>query len=340
MRVAGTGILAGLVGQDAARDRLGQAVLAGRLHHAYLLVGADGVGKRMLARGVAQVLLCAEPREGWACGACLPCIQVARGSHPDLHWLEPTPGTGRPASLGIDQVRRMIQEAAWRPYQGRWKVLVLAEADRLTPEAQNSLLKLLEEPPGAAVIFLTTSRSDRLLPTVRSRCHTVSLRTLSDQEVRSVLEARRPELVHEAARMAAAAQGRPGVALGLDPERMREQQGAAREWVLSMLTAAPWQKVTLAGELAERDDLPEVLEWAILRVRDLIAVQSQAATPLAHGHEREALEADAARFSRERLISLWRALREARQLVSGPAQRRLVLDHLALAVPGGGDRGR
>lgn len=340
MSVAGTSILEGLVGQDAARDRLLQAALAGRLHHAYLLVGPAGVGKRMLARGLAQVLLCSDRREGRACGICPACSQVARGSHPDLHWLEPAPGAGR-ASLGIDQVRRMIHEAAWRPYQGRWKVLVLAEADRLTPEAQNSLLKLLEEPPGAAVILLTTSRADRLLPTVRSRCHTVSLRALSDHEVRSVLEARRPELAQEAARIAAAAQGRPGRALDFDPEKIREQQAAAREWVLAMLTAAPWRRLTLAGELAERDDLQEVLEWAILRVRDLIAVQSQAATPLAHGHEREALEGEAARFSPEGLTSLWHALREARQLLSGPAQRRLVLDHLALAGRGGGgDRGR
>ncbi|BAS29005.1 DNA polymerase III subunit delta' [Limnochorda pilosa] len=329
-------ILESLVGQDLARDRLVRAILGGRLHHAYLLVGPDGVGKRTLARGVAQLLFCAQREGDRPCGRCAACGQVARGSHPDLHWVEPEAAPGGRASLGIDRVRRLIQEASWRPYQAAWKVLVAAEADRLTDEAQNSLLKLLEEPPGTAVVLLTTSRPDRLLPTVRSRCHSVTLRPLSETQVRSVLE-RRGLPQERAALLAAAAQGRPGRALGLDPQTVQDQQAAASAWVKRMLAPPGWRTVHMAAELADREDLPEVLEWAILWVRDLVLVRSGAGVPLSHGGSRAELAAAASGQDLARLTSLWRSLVEARQQVAGPAQRRLVLERLAMAVPAGGD---
>lgn len=325
-------ILERVVGQERARHRLVEAVREGRLHHAYLLVGPEGVGKRLLARGLAQVLLCPHAHDGQACGQCSACGQVARTSHPDLHWIEPQVRAGGLGSLGIDQVRRLIQEAAWRPYEGRWKVLVVGQADRLTPEAQNSLLKLLEEPPGTAVILLTTPRPDRLLPTVRSRCHTVPLRSLTDQEVRAVLTAQglietgKPE---EADLLVMAVQGAPGRAAGLDPEQVRERQQAARAWVEALLTEPGWRRLVLAGELAEREDLVEVLDGALLWVRELIRAHAGAgAGPVVSTPQGE--------VSLARLAQLWRALIEARQLIQGPAQRRLVLDRLALTGGEGG----
>jgi len=324
-----------LVGQDRARGRLVEAVREGRLHHAYLLVGPEGVGKRLLARGLAQLLLCPQARDGQACGRCRSCQQVARTSHPDLHWLEPQVRTGGLGSLGIDQVRRLIQEAAWRPYEGGWKVLVIAQADRLTPEAQNSLLKLLEEPPGQAVILLTSPRPDQLLPTVRSRCHTVPLRSLTDEEVRGVLADQGligPEDDEtETELLLVAVQGAPGRAWALDRERLRERQEAARAWVEALLGEPAWRRLVLAGELAERDDLVEVLEGAVLWVRQVIRTRvgrSAGSAPAGQAaHPRPSLD---------ELIELWRELREAYRLVQGPAQRRLVLDRLAWRGAGGG----
>lgn len=325
-------ILDELVGQDRARHHLVEAVQAGRLHHAYLLVGPEGVGKRLLARGMAQLLLCSHTRDGRACSQCPACRQVARTSHPDLHWVEPQARAGGPGSLGIDQVRRLIQEAAWRPYEGRWKVLVVGQADRLTPEAQNSLLKLLEEPPGTAVIFLTTSRPDRLLPTVRSRCHTVPLRALTDDEVREVLTAQGlidPSRPEEAKMLVMAVQGAPGRAAGLDPNVLRERQQVARAWVEALLTEPGWRRLALAEELSEREDLVDVLDGAVFWVRELIESQCGDGTGAPVSTRLGAVSLD-------RLVRLWRGLTEARQLVQGPAQRRLVLDRLALTSAEGG----
>ncbi|HEY8531695.1 MAG TPA: hypothetical protein VIL08_05560, partial [Limnochorda sp.] len=208
----------------------------------------------------------------------------------------------------------------------------VGQADRLTPEAQNSLLKLLEEPPGTAVIFLTTARPDRLLPTVRSRCHTVPMRALTDDEVRAVLmaqgliDASRPE---EAEMLVMAVQGAPGKAAGLDPAMLRERQEAARAWVEALLTGPGWRRLALAEKLAEREDLAEVLDGAIFWVRELI--ESRCGTG---GNEPAA--AGAGEVGVDGLVRLWRGLTEARQLVQGPAQRRLVLDRLALALTPGG----
>src|SRR5712691_2303626 len=157
-----------LLARSIARDSLPPSLI---------FTGPAGVGKRLVATSLAHALNCLnpspqplvpspQPPEVDSCGTCAACIRIARGVHPDVLVLEP----GDTGSIKIEQVREVVDRAAYRPFEGSRRVVIIDEADALVPAAQNALLKTLEEPPSLSAFILVTARPDVLLPTVRSRC--------------------------------------------------------------------------------------------------------------------------------------------------------------------------
>jgi DNA polymerase-3 subunit delta' len=198
-------------GQDRAVSFLESAFESGRLSHAYLFQGPEGVGKETTALAFAQALNC--EAEGLdACGRCRACKMAEGLSHPDIHLIFPAPSTIKPAEMAellasyardgyreVDFGRKsaiisvetilseMVAKANQKPYIGPWKVFIIADADAMTTEAANTLLKTLEEPPSQTIIILTTSRPNALPVTVVSRCQLVPFSTLSRSVVKDVL---------------------------------------------------------------------------------------------------------------------------------------------------------
>lgn len=141
-----------------------------RLSHAYMLVAPEGAGRREEAEKLASALLCASPDA--PCGRCRDCRKSAAGVHPDRIWLtrqKDDKGNLR-REIYVDQIRAMTADAAVAPNESARKVYVIQDADRMNLQAQNALLKALEDPPGHACFILCTAAADALLPTVRSRC--------------------------------------------------------------------------------------------------------------------------------------------------------------------------
>ena len=199
--------------QGFAQRSIQRAVAGERTAHSYIFHGPDGVGKEMMARGLAQLLLCGQPvdqpvdddqraaigvdslRTG--CGSCEDCRAVLADAHPDqhvvyrqLHRDHPDPDVRRRKGLeiSVDVLRHfLIDRVHMTPARGRAKVFLLREADRITSQAQNALLKTLEEPPGSTFIMLLTASLDRLLPTTQSRCQIVAFNTLPAAFVRDCL---------------------------------------------------------------------------------------------------------------------------------------------------------
>jgi DNA polymerase-3 subunit delta' len=153
-------------------ELLTRSVSRGTLPPSLIFAGAPGTGTRAAAIAVAQALNCSQPsgepgsENRDACGRCSSCERIARGVHPDVIVVEP----GDNATIRVDQIRDLIDRSAYRPFEGRRRVVVVDDADALVPAAQNALLKTLEEPTPSSVFILVTSRPDVLLPTVRSRC--------------------------------------------------------------------------------------------------------------------------------------------------------------------------
>jgi DNA polymerase-3 subunit delta' len=149
----------------------------GRLPHALLLTGINGIGKRAFSQCLAETLLCQKPSPKGACGECEPCRQMLADSHPDFRKLVPE---GANAAIKVDPVRALVEWLQLTASQGSYRIALLEQADTLNRNAANSLLKTLEEPGDHAVLILSATRSGALPATIRSRCQKVTLK-MTDQ---------------------------------------------------------------------------------------------------------------------------------------------------------------
>jgi DNA polymerase III delta' subunit len=221
-----------------------RAMIMGDAPHAVLLVGPASSGKTTLALDLAAGLLCAQPdRAARPCRACRGCRLVASGNHADVHRLAPE-GPGRQIRIGDPHdpepgtIRHLIGELALLPVEGGARVAIVEQAHRLNDDAQNALLKLLEEPPAGVTIILCADDEERLLPTVRSRCVRVRLGSAAGREIERWLSELGVADVPRAARLARLAGGRPGLALAYarapEAERLR---GEIARGLLDLLNA-------------------------------------------------------------------------------------------------------
>lgn len=234
-----------LLGHDGVLERLRAAIARGRLGHAYLFAGPSGVGKRRVARLLAQSLLCerAAPPELRPCNACAACALVDAGAHPDLtEASKPADRHELPISLVQDLCRRL----SLKPARGSWKIVVLDDADLLSEEAANCFLKTLEEPPQGSLLILVATSVETQLPTIVSRCQLASFSLLSDAHVAQALLAHRIVAdPAEASRLARLASGSVGDACELASEEWR----GVRERLLDGLAALPENAGALAQSL-------------------------------------------------------------------------------------------
>ena len=188
----------GMIGQERLLELFQRSKLHGSLGHAYLIEGPSGTGKRSLAALVSRGLLCHGDPSG-ACGACASCRKaLIHGAHRDLIRVvrEETRRGGKVVTarnIKIDQIREVQEILPFPPIEGRVKVILIEEAERMGVEAQNALLKSLEEPPSYNVFLLLVTNRSRLLPTVLSRCQLLTMTPLSDEIIRREVVRRLPE---------------------------------------------------------------------------------------------------------------------------------------------------
>ena len=179
-----------IIGQDIIISHLQNALRTGGVSHAYILNGAKGSGRHMIARSFSAALLCDNPRQEGEllepCGECLSCIQTEAGSNPDLITVE----YEKESSIGVGDIRRMRADVRIKPYSAAHKIYIIPDAEKMTPAAQNALLKTLEEPPSYAVIFLLADGTSTFLPTIMSRCVTLPLRPVAEKAVEDCLKER------------------------------------------------------------------------------------------------------------------------------------------------------
>ncbi|GAB4256745.1 MAG: DNA polymerase III subunit delta' [Deferrisomatales bacterium] len=247
-----------VVGHERPIRVLRRTLRSGRVPHAYLFWGPDGVGKERVARAAARVLLCAAPEgleRAEGCGRCAGCRKAAAGSHPDLHLLAPSGNT-----VPVADVRALQERLAFQAFERGRKVAIIRDAFRMTREAANGLLKTLEEPPAGTHIFLLAHHRNQLLPTLVSRCQCLRFDPVAEEQVRRLLEERGVE-PGAARSLAAAAGGCPGAVLGRDPEALGRLEAEVAD------LRARWPRMGVGDRFAassrwaaEKDRLSERLE--------------------------------------------------------------------------------
>lgn len=200
-----------VVGHENIISQLTTAVKMEKVSHAYIFNGADGSGKNVLAKAFAEALLCEKQNER-GCGECHFCKQVFSGNNPDLKYV----GHEKPNSIGVDDVREaLVQDIQIKPYNGLKKVYIIDEAEKMTVQAQNAILKTIEEPPEYSVIIFLTNNVDIFLPTILSRCITINLRPLRESIIMEYLINKYKIPDYEAKVCASFSQGQLGKAVKL-----------------------------------------------------------------------------------------------------------------------------
>ena len=168
-----------ILGNNKIKDFLNKSAESGKVSHSYLFVGIDGIGKELFAIEFARKLLCLNGEENEDCPSC---IKLKTNNHPDFEIIENDSG-----SIKIDQIRNAQETIAQKPIVSSKKIYIIKDSDTMTIEAQNCLLKTLEEPPEYAIIILLSSNESKLLTTVKSRCMKINFETLSYDEIRTFI---------------------------------------------------------------------------------------------------------------------------------------------------------
>ena len=200
-----------VVGHKDIINYIRNAVREDKVSHAYILNGERGAGKKMLANLFAATLLC-EKGGPDPCNECHSCRQAESGNHPDIIKVTHE----KPNSISVDDIREQVNNTIMiKPYQGPYKVYIIPQADMMTPQAQNALLKTIEEPPEYAVIMLLTENADTLLSTINSRCVMLKLRNIKDTLIKKYLMETMQVPDYKADMCTAFAQGNMGRAIML-----------------------------------------------------------------------------------------------------------------------------
>jgi len=320
--------LSDVLGHDRAVRQLRAAAIAGQAAHAYLFSGPVGVGKATLARAFTASLLCDEPRNGDACGACAQCTRLAAGTHPDVRLVE---REEERRDVRTEQAREVTRWLMLRPLMASRKVAVVDDAECLNEHGQNALLKTLEEPPGAAVLILCATDASLLLPTVRSRCQRVALERVPAEVVDRLLVDRGVAADVRTA-VVPRADGSPGraVALADDPHAPARRRMLDQLACLGSATAADLSGVAQA---LGRDDVDAALDVAVSWYRDVLALVLEGPeVAVRNADALGPLLAAAARVQVPQVLGALETVCDTIRAIEGNANRVLALETMLLAL--------
>lgn len=297
-----------------AQETLAAFVNGGRFPHALLLEGPEGSGRRTFAREIAAALFCR--REHKPCGSCNQCRKVLERNHPDVEYYG---GDGSRRSFHIDTIRQLRQNAWLLPGEAPCRVCVLCGAENMTDQAQNALLKILEEPPEHTVFILTAENRAMLLPTILSRVQTIRLEPLTPAEILPVLRERCPDQPGEKLEWAAETADTIGQALALLADESLQKHAQLAQRMLELLcNGSEYDLLTAVEPVSrKREDLLEVCT----QLRQLLTAEL---TRAASGGE--------SRFSTRRITRMLEALDDLLPRVQQNGNTLLLSTLLALRL--------
>ena len=297
-----------------AQETLAAFVNGGRFPHALLLEGPEGSGRRTFAREIAAALFCRGEHK--PCGSCNQCRKVLERNHPDVEYYG---GDGSRRSFHIDTIRQLRQNAWLLPGEAPCRVCVLCGAENMTDQAQNALLKILEEPPEHTVFILTAENRAMLLPTILSRVQTIRLEPLTPVEILPVLRERCPDQPVEKLEWAAETADTIGQALALLADESLQKHAQLAQRMLELLcNGSEYDLLTAVEPVSrKREDLLEVCT----QLRQLLTAEL---TRAASGGE--------SRFSTRRITRMLEALDDLLPRVQQNGNTLLLSTLLALRL--------
>jgi DNA polymerase-3 subunit delta' len=322
-----------VIGQDKILSLLDYSLKTDAIAHAYLLVGPRHVGKGTLAINLAQALNCDGPE--LPCGQCRSCQRILEGKHADV---TPT-GLDSKTEIGIDDIRGLQRLANLPPYEGKCKVFIIDDAEYLSTEAANSLLKILEEPPPRVVWLLLAAEGEHLLPTIISRCQRLELKPVPSERIQEVLINSYNVDANKAKLLAQLCHGRLGWAVSaLENGDILEQRSQRIDKLASLLTAGLEQRFAYAQELASqfsqnRKAGVEIIEMWLDWWRDLMLIKGGCREAIINVDYETALEEQARGLSLSEIEGFLAKFGLLQDDISKNVNPRLAWEWLMLNLP-------
>jgi DNA polymerase-3 subunit delta' len=326
-------------------EKLHKAVVRRAPRHAFLLSGIPSLGKRTLARRFAQALLCEQPNNGNPCFECGSCRRVLRGSHPDISVFSLEQQSrlagergSKPTTLTIETARSISAQAPLRPMIGDWRFVIVDDAEMLLPDAQEALLKTIEEPPPFLVLLLIASDREAILPTIRSRCELFELSAVPIAEIETFL--RETGVDAEVATAAAAfSNGAPGWAIrAAEDTLLIEESASVVEQAASWIESSAFDRVATALAMGDsmtkqRAENVAVVEATAGLWRDSLLVRSGNSDRIVYRAHADLTDRLAGSYEIFELLaalsSVWTCLEDVRMNI----RPRLALESMVLSWP-------
>ena len=351
-----------ILGNEMIKEYFERTLANGQISHAYILTGEAGMGRKTLAKTFAMTLLCEKNREDHdpdqislfdrmdfsdtmdsssarnnsksvkePCGQCHACIQFQTDNHPDVIYV-----THAKEGIGVDDIREQINGTVQvKPYSSPYKIYIVDEAEKMTVQAQNALLKTLEEPPSYVVILLLTTRSDSFLPTILSRCITLKLKPLYDEVIRDYLMEHLHVQKGDADVYTAFARGNLGKAIALSSS---DSFADMRYSVMSLLKNARTMDIAQMNETVkkwkeDRLDIQECLDFMQLWYRDVLMFKAtQDTAGFIFKEEYKYIREASAKSSFRGIEAILEALEKAKQRLDANVNYELTMELLLLTI--------
>ena len=320
-----------VIGQNQLTDNLQNALKFNKISHAYMIQGEKLSGKRMIADIFARALQCESEGER-PCNQCRSCKQAMNGNHPDIIYVE----HDKPNVISVDNIRTQINgDIAIKPYSGPHKIYIMDEAEKMNTQAQNALLKTLEEPPEYAVILLLTTNVESMLPTILSRCVVLDTKPVADDKIKKYLMEKVEIPDYRAGICASFARGNVGKAVML---ASNEDFDHLKSEVLGIMKKVANQEVNQMAAAVkkineEKYDMNDYLDLCFIWYRDVLLYKACGEqSPLIFKEDRLDIRRIAASCSYEGIDRIIHAIEQARNRLKSNVNADLTMELLFMEM--------
>ena len=321
-----------IIGQESIKKHLQTAIKTGNLSHAYIINGEYGSGRQTIASALAKTIQCQSKTDDTdACGVCTSCKQAESHNHPDIKYI-----THDKTSISVNDIREQLNnDISIKPYSSEYKIYIIPDANKMTEQAQNALLKTIEEPPVYAIIILLTENCDSLLPTIRSRCVTLTMNPKEKDKICTYLE-NKFQLEPEQAQIAANyCQGNIGKAIRFasssDFIEMKNQVLKLLKNLDSMDIASIID--TIKEFSTHKNDINDYLDLMLLWYRDVLMFKvTKDANLLLYSDEYSAISEQATKRDYENIENIIAAIDKAKVRLKANVNFDVTIELMILAM--------
>lgn len=318
-----------VIGHNNIKEYFSRAINADKVSHSYIFEGPEGVGKKMIAMEFAKMILCENKQNNTACNKCKSCHMIEAHTHPDIIVVNKDTKVTK-----IDTIRdKVVREMGIKPYQSNHKIIIVSEADTVTTEGQNAMLKTIEEPPDYGMVILIVQNMSKLLPTIKSRCIHMRFNALTEKEIMGYLVQKGMTSQNKEI-YAKFCEGSIGMANKLiEDETFIEQRKSGIGYIRKLDRANMMQLYDIVKEICDqKDQITKILDFWLLWYRDVALLKSTGSDNLYYLDYKSELLDTAHKLTYNKISSNIVSIKEAKRDIEQNIYAMFVIENLLLKL--------